>query len=228
MVWRWQQRFAEEGLDGLLRDKTRLPGKPATPQSKVQAVLEQTLTGEPPGVTTHWTGRASTGPASEMTIRLSSSRPWRSADRDRDAGCEQSPRSKLGLGDWRERRARGGRRNAQGAPGARDREPGSVARGVLRITDLAILPPIALLLVGVPIAEVVADRLVDVERLQGGMADLVLVAKVRTWATKPSRIQVAFLFYQGWQGEPEAPHVSTEDQKRFRSAAGSATIALPT
>jgi hypothetical protein len=24
MVWRWQQRFAEEGVDGLLRDKTRL------------------------------------------------------------------------------------------------------------------------------------------------------------------------------------------------------------
>ena len=23
MVWRWQQRFAEEGADGLLRDKTR-------------------------------------------------------------------------------------------------------------------------------------------------------------------------------------------------------------
>ena len=28
MVWRWQQRFAEEGLDGLLRDKTRPPGIP--------------------------------------------------------------------------------------------------------------------------------------------------------------------------------------------------------
>ena len=28
MVWRWQQRFAEEGVDGLLRDKTRKPGKP--------------------------------------------------------------------------------------------------------------------------------------------------------------------------------------------------------
>ncbi len=26
-VWRWQQRFAEEGVDGLLRDKTRKPGK---------------------------------------------------------------------------------------------------------------------------------------------------------------------------------------------------------
>jgi hypothetical protein len=26
-VWRWQQRFAENGVDGLLRDKTRKPGK---------------------------------------------------------------------------------------------------------------------------------------------------------------------------------------------------------
>jgi len=32
MVWGWQQRFAEEGLDGLLRDKTRPPGTPVTPQ----------------------------------------------------------------------------------------------------------------------------------------------------------------------------------------------------
>ena len=27
-VWRWQQRFAEAGVEGLLRDKTRKPGKP--------------------------------------------------------------------------------------------------------------------------------------------------------------------------------------------------------
>jgi hypothetical protein len=27
-VWRWQQRFMEEGVTGLLRDKTRPPGKP--------------------------------------------------------------------------------------------------------------------------------------------------------------------------------------------------------
>ena len=26
-VWRWQQRFAETGVEGLLRDKTRKPGK---------------------------------------------------------------------------------------------------------------------------------------------------------------------------------------------------------
>jgi hypothetical protein len=28
-VWRWQQRFAESGVEGLLRDKTRKPGKAA-------------------------------------------------------------------------------------------------------------------------------------------------------------------------------------------------------
>ena len=68
MVWRWQQRFAEEGLDGLLRDKTRPPGKPATPQADVQAVLERTLTGEPPGSVTHWTGRAMAA-ASNLSLR---------------------------------------------------------------------------------------------------------------------------------------------------------------
>jgi hypothetical protein len=26
-VWRWQRRFAEAGVDGLLRDATRKPGK---------------------------------------------------------------------------------------------------------------------------------------------------------------------------------------------------------
>jgi len=30
-VWRWQRRFAEEGIDGLLRDKTRKPGKVPIP-----------------------------------------------------------------------------------------------------------------------------------------------------------------------------------------------------
>ncbi len=27
-VWRWQRRYAEQGVDGLLRDKTRKPGTP--------------------------------------------------------------------------------------------------------------------------------------------------------------------------------------------------------
>ena len=57
-VWRWQQRFAEEGVNGLLHDKTRPPGTAPVPQDEVQAVVEKTLTGEPPGAVTHWTGRA--------------------------------------------------------------------------------------------------------------------------------------------------------------------------
>ena len=56
-VWRWQRRYAEEGLDGLLRDKTRPPGKPPLPAATIAKVLALTCS-EPPGETTHWTGRA--------------------------------------------------------------------------------------------------------------------------------------------------------------------------
>jgi len=56
-VWRWQRRFAEEGVDGLLRDKTRPPGKPPLPAATVAKVLALTCA-EPPGEATHWTGRA--------------------------------------------------------------------------------------------------------------------------------------------------------------------------
>ena len=55
-VWRWQQRFAEAGVDGLLRDKTRKPGKPPHARGVVQRVVALTC-GEPPGEATHWTGR---------------------------------------------------------------------------------------------------------------------------------------------------------------------------
>src|SRR5205807_9899143 len=57
MVWRWQQRFAEEGVDGLLRDKTRKPGKPPLPAATVARVVALTC-GEPPPGSTQWTGRA--------------------------------------------------------------------------------------------------------------------------------------------------------------------------
>ena len=56
-VWRWQARFMEEGVDGLLRDKTRKPGKAPLPEKTVARVVELTL-GEAPGETTHWTSRA--------------------------------------------------------------------------------------------------------------------------------------------------------------------------
>ena len=55
-VWRWQERFMHEGVNGLLRDKTRPPGKPRLPDETVRRVLDLTLS-EPPGEATHWTGR---------------------------------------------------------------------------------------------------------------------------------------------------------------------------
>jgi transposase len=56
VVWRWQERFMKEGVDGLLRDKTRKPGKPPLPAATVRTVIDL-VTGPPPGETTHWTGR---------------------------------------------------------------------------------------------------------------------------------------------------------------------------
>ena len=55
-VWRWQRRFAEAGVDGLLRDKTRKPGKAPLGEAVAHRVVALTC-GEPPGEATHWTGR---------------------------------------------------------------------------------------------------------------------------------------------------------------------------
>ncbi len=57
MVWRWQQRFGEQGVDGLLRDKTRKPGKPPIAADTVARVVAMTCA-DPPHEATHWTGRA--------------------------------------------------------------------------------------------------------------------------------------------------------------------------
>jgi transposase len=54
-VWRWQERFIEEGLDGLLRDKTRPSRIKPLSAETVERVVALTLE-EPPGETTHWTG----------------------------------------------------------------------------------------------------------------------------------------------------------------------------
>src|SRR5947207_4735489 len=56
-VWRWQQRFAESGVEGLLRDKTRKPGKAPLAAETTAQVVALTCT-EPPYQATHWTGRA--------------------------------------------------------------------------------------------------------------------------------------------------------------------------
>lgn len=56
-VWRWQERFAEEGEDGLLRDKTR-PSRIAPFGPEVGERIVALTLAAPPGETTQWTGRA--------------------------------------------------------------------------------------------------------------------------------------------------------------------------
>ena len=54
-VWRWQERFLEEGFEGLLRDKTRPSRIKPLDGEAAERVVALTL-GDPPGETTHWTG----------------------------------------------------------------------------------------------------------------------------------------------------------------------------
>jgi transposase len=56
-VWRWQERFVAEGVDGLLRDKTRPSRIPPLGAAVVASIVARTLE-EPPGEVTHWTAPA--------------------------------------------------------------------------------------------------------------------------------------------------------------------------
>jgi transposase len=51
---RWQERFAEEGCEGLLRDKTRPPRIPPLGAEVAERVVALTLS-DPPTEATHWT-----------------------------------------------------------------------------------------------------------------------------------------------------------------------------
>jgi hypothetical protein len=54
-VWRWQERFATKGFEGLLRDKTR-PSRIKPLGDDVAARIVALTLDDPPGETTHWTG----------------------------------------------------------------------------------------------------------------------------------------------------------------------------
>ncbi len=56
-VWRLQERFMADGVDGLLRDRTRPPGRAPLTSERVAEVVRLTRT-EPPHEATHWTARA--------------------------------------------------------------------------------------------------------------------------------------------------------------------------
>jgi transposase len=55
-VWRWQERFLEEGVDGLLRDRDRGSGRPPLGAAVKSLVLTKTMQETPPNAT-HWSVR---------------------------------------------------------------------------------------------------------------------------------------------------------------------------
>src|SRR3546814_4933360 len=60
-VWRWQARFMDEGVDGLLRDKTRPPGTAPLEAALLDRGVELTLETRS-HEHTHWTVRAMATP----------------------------------------------------------------------------------------------------------------------------------------------------------------------
>ena len=57
VVWRWQERFMQEGVAGLTRDKTRPSRIPPLPAASVDRVVALTNR-PPPHAATHWTAPA--------------------------------------------------------------------------------------------------------------------------------------------------------------------------
>jgi len=73
-VWRWQERFMEEGFEGLLRDKTRASRIPPLGAEVGERVVALTLN-DPPAEATHWTAAMM---AKQTAISISSvQRIWR-------------------------------------------------------------------------------------------------------------------------------------------------------
>src|SRR5579859_2090479 len=66
-VWRWQERFMQEGVAGLTRDKTRPSRIPPLPAETVDRVVALT-NHPPPHEATHWTA-----PAMAKTVAISPS-----------------------------------------------------------------------------------------------------------------------------------------------------------
>src|SRR5712672_2003889 len=74
-LWRWQERFMQTGVEGLLHDRTRPSRVPPLPPAIGERVVALTQS-DPPGETTHWTAAAMAG-----LVRISVSsvqRIWRS------------------------------------------------------------------------------------------------------------------------------------------------------
>src|SRR5258707_8245403 len=57
VIWRWQERFGEEGVAGLWRDKTRPSRLPPLGPEGAERIVALTLAGPPP-TASPWTGAA--------------------------------------------------------------------------------------------------------------------------------------------------------------------------
>ena len=57
VIWRWQERFRDDGAAGLWRDKTRRSRIPPLSPAVAERVVAMTLAGPPPAAS-HWTGAA--------------------------------------------------------------------------------------------------------------------------------------------------------------------------
>src|SRR5436305_14722758 len=74
VIWRWQERFRDEGTAGLWRDKTRPSRIPPLSAEVAKRVVALTLAG-PPTAASHWSGSAM---AQAVGISVSSvQRIWR-------------------------------------------------------------------------------------------------------------------------------------------------------
>ena len=91
-VWRWQERFMQAGVDGLLRDKTRPPGKAPVAADRVASVVRLTLASLPHEAT-HWTARAM-AEASGLAVETETDTPLRMT---RNRTCRTRRESPHGL-----------------------------------------------------------------------------------------------------------------------------------
>ena len=67
VIWRWQERFGEEGVTGLWRDKTRPARIPPLRPEVAERVVALTLAGPPP-TASHWTGAAMAKAAAALDV----------------------------------------------------------------------------------------------------------------------------------------------------------------
>lgn len=95
-VRRWQERFIEEGFNGLLRYKTRRSRVKPLGTEAAERVVALALA-EPPGKTTHWTG-ALMAKAAGLSVS-SVQRIWRTQGREpRYPPCPRPKAAALTLG----------------------------------------------------------------------------------------------------------------------------------